>query len=182
VSGGFFVNGLAKYDVYRISSTSLAADYFDTFHGKGYGVQAEAGYRFGSDSFFAEPVASLAFVRTDLNDLAGANAVVDFDKMDGLRGKIGLRIGGTGHIGASRAVFYAGGNYVREFKGEDGITFISGNYAPHFDNSRIKGYGQGMIGVNITMPGGVSGFIEANGDFAKAYKGGGGRVGLNVKF
>ncbi|WP_157216687.1 autotransporter outer membrane beta-barrel domain-containing protein [Flavisphingomonas formosensis] len=182
VSGGLFLNGLAKYDFYRIRSTGAEAGYFDKLHGKGYGVQGEIGYRFGSDRFFAEPVASLAFVRTDLDDLAGANAVVDFDKMDGLRGKLGLRAGGSAAIGASKGVFYAGASYVREFEGKDGITFLSGAYAPHFDNRRIQGYVQGTLGVTVTMPSGVSGFIEANGDASKHYKGGGGRVGLSLKF
>ena len=42
-------------------------------------------------------------------------------------------------------------------------------------------YGAGRFGASITG-GKVSGFIEADGRYGDAYRGGGGRVGLRIGF
>jgi len=182
-SGGVFANVLGKYDYYWISSNSPLAGYNARFHGMGYGIQGEAGYRFGSQYFYAEPIVALAYVRTDLRTLRALGSAIDFDNMDGLRGKAGLRIGSRSDIGGGATLLlYAQGNYVHEFKGDDGITFINGGQKLTYRNRPIADYGEGKIGFSVISTNGLTGFIEGFGDGSRNYKGGGGRVGLRVNF
>lgn len=188
VYGGFklgplFVNALGKYDHYTITARSPIAGFHSHFDGNGYGAQVEAGARLGSDDLFFEPVASIAYVRTDLDDLAVLGQRIDFDTMDGLRGKAGVRLGSNMTLaGGSRLTAYVSGMAVHEFDGDDGLAFSSGATTLRFDNHRIGTYGQGTVGFDITTPGGVTGFIEGTGDYNKNYRGGGGRAGIRVKF
>jgi hypothetical protein len=185
VSGSLFANVLGKYDYIWANSKSPLAGYADKFHGMSYGAQGEVGFRLGGDRFYAEPVATIAYVRTDLKDIHALGQTIDFDNLDGLRGKAGLRVGSKMDMGGgSVAVIYAQGNYVHEFKGKDGIDFISGGQSLAYNNQRIGDYGEGKIGFNVTTAAGVTGFVEGFGDYAKHgdYKGGGGRAGIRVKF
>ncbi len=184
VSGGLFLNVLGKYDYIWADSKSPASGYADKFHGSSYGAQGEAGIRFGGDRFYAEPVATIAYVHTDLKNIQALGQTIGFDNLDGLRGKAGLRVGSKLDLaGGSVAVIYAQGNYVHEFKGKDGIDFTSGGTTVSYDNQKIGDYGEAKLGINISTIGGVTGFIEGFGEYAKHgdYKGGGGRAGLRIK-
>jgi len=183
VSGGLFANALAKYDYLWIDSKSQAAGYADKFHGMSYGAQGEAGFRLGGDRFYAEPVATIAYVRTDLKDLQALGDTIDFDKLDGLRGKAGVRVGSKFDVGGgATAIVYAQGNYVHEFKGKDGIAFTSGGTTLGYNNQRIGDYGEGKIGFSVVSASGVTGFVEGFGEDSNNYKGGGGRAGIRAKF
>lgn len=181
-SQSFFVNALAKYDFYNIKTRSIGAGYAASIDGKAYGAQAEAGFRFGSDSFYAEPVVSIAYVKTDLDDFTALGALVDFDKLTGLRGKAGLRIGGASPLGGGKLVYYAGAHVVKEFEGREGITFTSGASSFDLKNRRLGTYGQAQLGINIVSAGGVTGFIEGNANLSGDYKGYGGRAGIRFPF
>lgn len=180
-SGALFANALAKYDHYWIKSRSPAANFSDSYQGKSYGAQGEVGMRFGSDTFYAEPIISGAYVQTDLNSPVLTNAALDFDKLNGLRGKAGLRIGSAFNLGANRAVIYASGNAVHEFRGREGVNFTSGGTTFGYRNNRIGTYGEGKIGLSIVSQGGVTGFIEGFGNYSNDYTGGGARAGLRIK-
>ncbi|KQM21521.1 beta strand repeat-containing protein [Novosphingobium sp. Leaf2] len=182
-AGGFFANGLVKYDHFWIDANGGSAGYKDRLGGDAIGAQVEAGFRLGSGGFFAEPVASVAYVRTSLDDLQALGQVLDYDRADGLRGKAGVRIGGTIAIGGGNMLtFYASGMAVKEFKGRDGATFVSGPYALALGNRRIGTYGQGTLGINVTTPGGINGFIEGTLDASGNYSGAGGRAGIKIPF
>lgn len=185
VSGNLFVNALGKYDYIWADSKSPLAGYADKFHGMSYGAQGEVGFRLGGNTFYVEPVATVAYVRTDLNGIHALGQTIDFHNLDGLRGKAGLRIGSKMDIGGSAvAVFYAQGNYVHEFKGKDGIEFASGGQSLAYNNEKVGDYGEGKVGFDVTTTTSVTGFVEGFGDYAKHgdYKGGGGRAGIRVKF
>jgi hypothetical protein len=78
--------------------------------------------------------------------------------------------------------FYASGMAVKEFKGRDGATFVSGPYSLALGNRRIGTYGQGTLGLNVTTPGGIRGFIEGTLDASGDYSGAGGRAGIKIPF
>ena len=147
------------------------------------GGKVEAGVRFGSTAFFAEPLVSLAYSRISLDDVDIDGNAFDYDGFTGLRGKAGLRLGGSTDIGGGSTVaFYVGGAAVKEFEGEDGLRFTSGGQTIALVGDQLGTYGQGTLGVNITMAGGISGFIEGHGEFGDEYRGGGGRAGLRIAF
>lgn len=182
-SGSLFANVLAKYDWIKADAISASGQYSADFDGNAYGAKGEIGFRLGSDQFFVEPVASIAFVRTDLDDLNVQSSTIEFLDDDGLRGKLGARIGASfPSTLLNTVVLYAGGNYVREFKGDDSVAFTNNGQTVRIDNRAIGDYGEGVLGVNIGSPDGVSGFIEANGAKGSQFDAYGARAGLRIRF
>ena len=188
-SGNLFFNALGKYDHYWAKASATGADFQQDFSGNIYGARAEMGLRFGSDSFFIEPAASISYMKNDTNDLTPLGTNIAFDDDDGLRGRIGGRIGGLVDIGGPKMALYAGANYVHEFKGRDNVTFTSGNQTLTYTNDRLRDYGEATVGVTISQNESVSGFFEAN--YVRSFsdtndlrgiEGFGGRAGIRFKF
>ncbi|MFZ5745878.1 MAG: autotransporter domain-containing protein [Pseudomonadota bacterium] len=190
-SGNLFINALGKYDYYWARATSLAGGYEVKTKGSAYGARGEIGLRFGSDSFFMEPLAQLSYVHTSLDPFGVQGTSVNFDGRSGLRGKAGARFGGVTSIGSdAKLSFYAGASYVHGFKDEGQVTFANGGGTFTAMRGRMPDYGEAVAGFTIAQNQSVSGFMEANytrtfktgtGDSAKL-QGAGGRVGINFKF
>ena len=182
-SGSLFANVLAKYDWIKADSTSAIGLYSADFDGNAYGVKGEVGFRLGSDSFFFEPAASIAYVRTDLDDLNVQSSTIEFLDDDGLRGKVGARIGASfPSKRLNTVVLYAGGNYVHEFKGDDSVAFTNNGQTVRIDNRAMGDYGEAVLGVNVGAPEGVTGFFEANGAKGSNFDAYGARAGLRFRF
>jgi len=180
-SGPFFANLLGQYGHDWIKYRDLTLGFADKIQGDSFGAELQVGARFGSERLHIQPLASIAYVRSSADDLHAFDQTIDFDGYDGLRGKIGARIGSTTGFGNSKATFYLQGRYVHEFKGQDGIDFVSGGTHQAISGVRPGDYGEGAIGVNIFSGSRVSGFLEGTADVGST-KGGGGRVGLSFKF
>lgn len=177
-----FVNGLAKYDLYKVDHHSDIAGLSRDEDTYALGGEVEVGMRLGSAKLFVEPVVSLAYSRTSLDDFeAGPNAF-DYDRFEGLRGKAGLRLGSRREIAGAAVAFYAGASAVQEFKGRDGLRFSSAGQVVALPNDRLSTFGQGTLGMNVTLPSGLSGFVEAHGETGDEYHGGGARAGLRLRF
>ncbi len=189
-SGNIFVNAIGKYDYFWSKTNMPGAGFRDDNNGGVYGARAEAGIRFGSDSFFVEPAASISYVKNDFDDLSLNGTTISFDDEDGLRGRAGGRIGGAFGIGGdAEAAVYVGGNYVHEFKGRDGVTFTSGGTRLGYTNDRLRDYGEATLGVTIAQSRGISGFIEGNyirsftdSNGTGSIDGAGGRAGIRLQF
>lgn len=182
-SGNIFVNLLGKYDLYRGNTTSELGQFDERIRGDSWGAQGEVGIRVGSDRFFVEPVGTIAWVRTNLNDLLVQGSTVQFRGDDGLRGKLGARVGGSvPGIGGNAIVFYAGGNYVHEFKSNDSVDFVNGGQTIAIAHGPRGDYGEGVVGINISATNMVSGFFEANGAKGDDFDAYGGRAGLRIRF
>lgn len=188
-SGNFFVNALGKYDYYWADAVSPSAGFNQDFNGDSWGARGEAGIRFGNDSFFVEPAASISWVNTSFDDFNVLGTGVSFEDENGLRGRLGARVGGQFGLFGSEASFYLGGNYVREFEGRDEVVFTGGGQTFTFENERPRDYGEALLGVSVGQSNGVSGFIE--GQYIRSFKdraggtpieGAGGRAGLRVRF
>ncbi|WEK58383.1 MAG: autotransporter domain-containing protein [Candidatus Brevundimonas phytovorans] len=184
--GRVFVNALAKYDLIDIQARSATAGYDEDLDGHGYGLQVETGARFNRQfqtrSFFFEPLVSLAYSRTDLDNLSAQGAVIDFEALDGLRARAGARLGGAAALAQGQLAYYLGAHLVQELAGEDGVRFISGAAAKAFDNTAVDAYGQYQLGVTFTSNSGLSGFVEARADAGDNYRTYTGRIGVRVSF
>lgn len=181
-AGPFFANLLGQYDHYRINASDGIEHWSDSFNGNGYGAQGEVGARLGSDRFFAEPVASLTWQKTDLDTLHALGQSIDFGNGSALTGKLGLRVGGTSDMGhGNKAVFYARAAWVHGFHGDGSALLESGGASDDVSTAKLGDHGEGSIGVNLLTTGRLSGFIEGDADAGKSYKGGGGRVGIRFK-
>ena len=184
--GPFFVNALGKYDWVDVKLRAPTLGVVAKPDARAYGGQLEAGLRFGGTAFFVEPIVGVSYVDSLLDDLDQLDAIgsrIAFDSQEGVRGNAGLRLG-TSRTGATGNVmsFYASGEAVKQFRGGDRIAFTSGATTIAYDGGRIGTYGRGTLGMNIAMPGGVTGFIEAHGEYGDEWKGGGGRGGLRITF
>ena len=180
--GNYFVNGLAKYDLFQAKIDSVTGGFTEKLDGRAYGLQLEAGARFGNDGFFLEPVASVAYSRTDLDTLEVLGAAVDFDAANSLRGKIGARIGGATPVGAGVATFYLGAHLVNEFEGKDGVRFVNGGATTVLANDPVGAYGQFQLGATLVSETGLNGFVEGTASVGNDYQNYGGRLGVRMAF
>lgn len=180
-AGPFFINGLAKYDHGWGHAGSVILGYSDRLKSESWGGQIDVGARFGGEGLFAEPIASIAYVRTSLDRLHALDTRFDFDSFNGLRGKAGLKVGGTTEMAGQAVTFYASGEAVHEFKGKADVTIADAGGAYAFRSARLPTYGKGTLGFSIASGARVSGFVEGFGDDGKDYRGGGGRAGISLK-
>lgn len=183
-NGLLFANLLAKYDHVWIDARDRSIGFGAEFDGNAYGLTSEVGLRFGPERLFLEPVATLSYVHTDLDDFSALSSRFDYDTADGLRGKLGARAGSTFETATGTQVsFYLGGNAVKEFGGRDGVAFHNNGLEVAIDNDRIGLYGEAVAGINVSSSG-VGSFLEGFGKFGArdGLRGGGGRAGLRVMF
>lgn len=180
-SGPLFVNGLAHYERQWLDVSDSALGWDDQLHGTSIGVAAEAGLRLESRGFYAEPVAMLNWTRSKTDSLEALGQRIEFDDADGLRGKIGLRFGGTISAGQTPIDLFGGANYAHEFAGEDGVILRSGGLSETIGNRRLADYGELLGGLRVRASANVSGFIQGSYSFGGAVNGGGGRIGLQIK-
>ncbi len=184
--GPFFVNALGKYDWVDVKLRAPTIGVVARPDARAWGGQLEAGLRFGGAAFFVEPIVGVSYVDSRLGDLDGLDAIgsrIAVNSQNGVRGTAGLRLGATRTRASGNVMsVYASGEAVKQFRGRDRIAFTSGATTIGFDGGRIGTYGRGTLGVNIAMPGGVTGFLEAHGEYGDDWKGGGGRGGLRVAF
>jgi hypothetical protein len=109
---------------------------------------------------FVEPIVSLAYVASNVDEIATSQGSFSFDEGDGLLGKIGGRIGSG--IGKNKSIYF-GGHYVHEFEGEDMVTFLSGGQTVDFGNTAIGDYGELFAGISIgDRDGAISGSFEGH--------------------
>ena len=181
-AGALFANLLGQYAHYHAEASNSVEQWSDGFSGNGYGVEGEVGVRLGSDKLFAEPMASLAWQKTDLGTLQALGQSLDFGHDTALTGKLGARVGGSvAMAGGGQAIFYLKGAFVHEFKGKGDVLFTSGGSSETVSGTRLGDYGQAALGVDFLTTGRLSGFIEADADAGGSTKGGGGRVGVRFK-
>ena len=185
--GGLFVNGLVKADILQGDTTFANVAQRAEFDAQAYGATLEGGYRFGGSSFFIEPVASLSYVRTELDEFDILNSTISFDDNDSLRGKLGVRGGGVWNMSSGgRVIPYAAVYAVEEFEGEDGLTFTNGGLDVPIASLAPDTYGQAQLGLGFspwTGPlSGFTGYVQADGNFGNDMSGGGVRLGFRFKW
>jgi fibronectin-binding autotransporter adhesin len=176
-----FANALAKYDRYWANASDRTLQWSDNIQGSSYGLSAEVGVRLGGDAFFAEPVVTLGWQHSSLGDLKALSQTVAFDDADGLRGKIGARLGGALRLGEVKVVLYGGGHFTHDFAGEDGVVLRSNGVSQAVANQRLSDGGGAVAGMRIRASSRVSGFIEGTATFSSQVSGGGGRAGIRIQ-
>jgi outer membrane autotransporter protein len=180
--GGLFVNVLGQYAHYWVRAVDTSINFSQSFHGDAYGATGEAGFRFGDNALFIEPLVTVSYVRTKLDTFTALGSTFDFRDRDGVRGKAGARFGTTRDYAGGNITFYGGGNAVKAFQGRNSLVFTNTGTSVALSDERIGIYGEGFAGLSIASPTGVSGFFEAFGDFGRrdTQRGGGLRAGLRI--
>ncbi|WP_162233700.1 autotransporter outer membrane beta-barrel domain-containing protein [Sphingomonas sp. Leaf17] len=181
-SGAVFVNALAKYDRYVVRTNFASLGVKDRFHGSSWGGRVEAGLRLGNDGFYVEPAVRVTYLDTSLDTTGAYGAEIGLIDGHSVRGEAGLRLGGMRDIGGGTMMtIYASGNAVKTFDAANRFGFVTGSSAVAIETDRLPVYGVGKLGMAVSS-GRVTGFIEGEGRYSDAYRGGGGRVGLRIGF
>ena len=154
-------------DTYNLSTAGSGAD---TKAGT-EGLRFDGGFRIAlADNLHVEPLATLAWVRADVDDLMIASPdnplavsnTARFNNSASLRGALGARIGFEMPLSSLRIHYGLTGRYWNEFDGETAVTIEStgpdANLADTFDGSFLDLAGR--IGISDAS-GNVSGYVDA---------------------
>ena len=173
-AGMFYANALVKLD--RFSAKAELNEMATSVHfdGQALGVQAEAGARIDAGGWTVEPSAGAAWVKADLDGFEVAGSEIGFDDAVSLEGRVGVRVSTTTTVGGLKLRTFAGGYAVKEFEGENEMTFTNGGTAVSIKDKPADAYGRIEFGATAQVAPGVHGFIrgEANvGDNASGFTG-----------
>ena len=180
-SGSLFGNLLAKYDAHKVKFDSVALEFNERVDGSTWGVEAEAGARFGDTGFYLEPVGSLAWTHTDLDDLEVLGQTLAFKGGDGFRGKLGARLGGSTGVGSGKILFHASAHAVHDFGKDYQLRLVSGGSEQSVSGDRLGTFGQGRLGISFLSSSGFEAFVEGHGEVGGDYEGLGGGVGVRIR-
>ncbi len=157
------------------------------------GGQVEAGWRMLFDGgFFAEPLASVSYVRSTMEDLdikpddfSRPGLAVSFEDPSSLRAGVGGRVGLDRDFGVVRSQFSLLGRVWNDLEGQN--TAVIHNLAfPTDPDIRVTDDFSGItsevaLGVSVYSAGGaVSGFVNLGGRFGDDYEAKTGSVGVRV--
>lgn len=181
-TGPAFASLIGQYTHYWIDARDPGLGYVAKLGGDAYGARLEIGARGGSGRWFAEPLASIALHKVDIDALHALGNTLEDLGGTALTGRLGARAGGTFKLGAeTTAVLYLRGNYVHEFRDGGTIDLLGNGVTQRVDGMARRDFGAATVGVTFVNLGGISGFAEGHTEFGRGVSGGGGRVGLRFK-
>lgn len=137
----------------------------------------------GDDIYFIEPVASLAWTRTDLDDIDALGQRLEFDTANGIRGKFGANFGGRGDMGGGNwLTYFASTKVVSDFGGKNRLTLVSGSQNEEISMKRPSTFGEGVLRLGYLTGNGFEAFVEAEGEIGKDHESIGGSAGIRLNF
>nr|WP_255607960.1 autotransporter outer membrane beta-barrel domain-containing protein [Ancylobacter sp. Lp-2] len=190
LNGGFFLDALFKADILDLdySAPTLGDVGYtgESTDATSLGFVLDTGYRIAwTDKLFVEPVATLAYVSTGIDDLVGLSGnTVQFHDGESLRGAIGARVGGRLYeTDAYWMEASAVGRLWYEFDGDNRVTLL--NTGLPFSVSDDFDGAFGEIGGNLNWfakTSGWNGFVNANVKFNGDFTSGTALTGLRYKW
>ena len=152
---GFYAELLAKADYFDVrlgNGASFAAARSD---GRSYGAEGEIGYRMGMSALQVDFGAGLAYVRTDIDAIETTGFRFDFDRAESLRGRLGIRVAGTGAFAP-----YADVKLLHEFRGDNETAVESGGFTLDLADQGRGTWFRGELGLTGS-PAASGGFVSA---------------------
>ncbi|WP_292066579.1 hypothetical protein [Brevundimonas sp. UBA7664] len=175
--GGLNLSGLAKLDVFEATATLRDLGARSELDGHSVDVQVEAAYRLTFGNMFFEPVASLDYIRVDLDQLAVAGATADFETATSLRARAGARFGGKTIVGAYTLTPSVGVFAIEELEGENEMLFSLNATSYSVADIPYDTHGRADFGVGIDGPAGLQAFLKTEIDFGDGAEGVTARIG-----
>jgi hypothetical protein len=176
-SGMFFVNGLLKSDWFTVNANMPSAGAQKDFDGETWGAKGEAGFRFGSPSFYLEPLADIDWTTTHLSHVTLAGNTFTWPDSTSSKGEIGARMGGQwGSI-----LPYLGVYAVDNWSGNNKMTLITGvcpGACMSVEDTAPGSYGKADFGFTITNWHGLEGYLKGEALFGNHVQGETGRLGV----
>src|SRR6185312_10306645 len=127
LQGAWFVDGKVMANIGNVDySNSLSVK--DHANVTSIGGVLDTGYRIDRGRYFIEPGATLAYVNTDIDNLAVYGTSVNFTDGDSLRGRLGIRLGMTVQDQQAKYEPFLGVSGWYEFLGDNTTSVASGGY------------------------------------------------------
>ena len=129
-----------------------------------------------------EPVVTLSYTDSDLDDLSVPGGTFTFEDNKSLRGEAGVRIGGDFAMRLGRIRPFMGVFVVEEFEGRNADVFNSGPTAVRLEDVEPDTHRKVSVGLNLLEQNGVNLFIRGDAAFAGEADGGSVRIGARWSF
>lgn len=184
-SGGFYADAELKTDVIDVTYNLPFAPGFDV-NGKStsIGVLANTGYRMQTGDLYFEPLASLAYVHTEMEDLTAGTATVSFSNGESLRAGVGARVGATfGQPGEVNTEISLLAKVWNEFEDANVVTVSDGTNSATFTDDISGLFGEvRATGTMFSSASGLSAFASAGVKFNEDFTTVDGKLGVRVGF
>lgn len=179
----FFVNALVRMDGYKLDAMIPAVPAYESVDGVNFGAKVEAGARFEGGRWFAEPLARLAWVETDLDGFSVDGGDFDYEKGSSLKAELGLRVGakyraGPGVSLAPHFALFA----VEELEGDNEMRLTLGSVVDTLVDTPAERHGRAEVGVTVWAPKGLEAFAQAEALFGDDAEGFTARAGVRWRF
>jgi hypothetical protein len=184
--GGFFVDGTLKADIGTMDYDSdLGGGFSDDFSSDftSVGGIIDMGYRFGMGSTaFFEPLASLSYVKTSIDDGEVLGTDINFEDGESLQGRLGARLGASFGDSMKSELFIEASAW-NEFMGEYDAHLGSNGYTVDTDADTSGLYGEVAAGANVFGADGKwNGFLTGAVQFGDDFIGYSGNAGLRYNW
>lgn len=167
LNGRFFMDAIFKADFLDMTWNVPTLAAFGAGNPKigvnSYGTTFDAGYRWALSPFwFIEPLATLSWVRTRIDNLAVLGTGISFEDSDSVRGSLGGRLGAKTYWGASKVEASIIGRVWREFQDPGNVVVASaGSVLPFGDNFEgTFGEVSGLLNMYNLWNTGWTGFVK----------------------
>lgn len=168
---GFYIDLSGKADLLSMEYSAPSLNGFTAEPDvKTYGGQIEMGQRLGG-SLFIEPLLTLAYATTTIDDYTVLGTNVDFQDAKSARGGLGLRLGGTAHV--TDTTLLSGsltGQAWDEVEGLNDVTFHTEGPDLTLQDDFSGVFGE--VGGSLSLTGlesGLSGFVSGGAKFKSDY-------------
>jgi hypothetical protein len=155
LNGGLFVDNLFKTALLELDPGGTPG-YSGPIDAVASGIRTDAGYRFGGfrRGPFVEPLATIAVVWSDLDNLTVSGNQVRFDEGTNVRGRLGLRVGTSGEVWRGiRMEPFVIGSLWSTLSGDNRATLTSlGTTFPDYVDEPDDLWGVASAGVNFFNP------------------------------
>ena len=181
LNNGFFADGLIKSDILQLNSSYPTLSQFGislpSQQVYNVGGVANIGYRWDyTRLFYIEPIGTLSYVATFINNINSPGLSVQYNTGEDLRGGIGARLG----VNWLDSPFYQvdssfTGKVWDQFVDRTGVTFLDTNLDPNATPLTLSDmlphmYGEVVMSTNIVNKGiGWSGFANAGMQFSSQF-------------
>jgi hypothetical protein len=178
--GAFFADATLKAEF-------LTADYsFDSSvdaGGTNIGFSADTGYRFAMGSAYLEPLVSIRYVHSSVDDIE-SGGTVDLNDPESLKAGTGARIGAAFATGGATTELSLLGRVWNDFSDDNEVTVDDGNGNLFtFTDGSLGTYGEVAATVMVTSAdGSLSGFLGGSGQFGDGYTKYGAKAGIRTDF
>ncbi len=192
VTGGpFFADVLVRRDLYdiKVIDPIAVANNSEDIGAHGWAVSGSVGYRFDFAPFFVEPSAQLAWSTTSVSTLPVIGGRVEFDDIESLVGRLGVRVGTSYAVTETFAVQpFVTGSVYHEFEESAGSLFVANvtDATVPLTSDRVGTFGQVGVGVSgqvvTSATTSLIGFVRGDVRFGEKIDGTALNAGLRLQF